>query len=521
MLTITLTFVIEIMNLTFITLPKLYLLEAQSDKKDIDRIKTAFASIANELAILSYDNAVWNSSYHFINNRNPNFPIDNFVLDTYKSTKINGIHIYDQQGSIVWGKTYDDNNWQEISFSAFDKPTTFVQNNIITPAKKIKTKLNKPITHTGFIILEEQLILFGATLINKANLQTKANGTMVFWRFLNKTVLADLQKRAGIDFAIELANLPNKLMINGSKNSYISGSYRNAENDIYDYIPLVNKKQILRFTYKAPTRQFEASWLNQSTLITFFSLSTTLLIVYCFIYYIIIKPIIEAKKLVREIIDDSNLSVRFSHKRKDELGSLFYLINRLLEDVSSKEQELISHNLRLQEISRTDGLTNIANRRAFDIYMNQLLSTSIKGAETSILVCDVDYFKKYNDFYGHALGDKALRLIAENFQRNLHSETDFVARYGGEEFVIVLKNTGETEAKSVANNLLASIRALNISHHKSDISDIVTISIGCHTFIASEHQEYTSLFEKADKALYLAKNLGRNRECSSSLLSHF
>jgi len=515
-----LTLAIEILNLTFLKLPELYTLEAQSDQKDINRIKSALDSISNELSILNYDNAVWNATYDYINNKNDNFPKENFTLDFFTSINIEAIDIYDLQNKAILSKIYNAKNKKSLSLPAFENTNVDVIKYVLTPSKRVQKNINKPITHAGLIELNNQLLYFAATSVNRANFKYKSNGTLVFWRLVDTHVIADLQKRAGIEFTFTLIDLPNSDIPKSSKDSYISGSYRTSESEIFDYYSLTNINKLLRFTYKAPQRQFETHWLQQAIIIAIF-FSVTLSIVYILIHILIIKPILEAKKLVRAIINDKNYSVRFSDKRKDELGTLFYLINRLLEDVSSKEQELISHNLRLQEISKTDGLTNIANRRAFDLYMNQLISTSVKGAETSILVCDVDFFKKYNDFYGHALGDKALRLIAKNFKRNLHSETDFVARYGGEEFVIVLKNTNETQAQSVANNLIVSIRELNISHQKSDIADTVTVSIGCHTFFAAEQQEHTSLFVKADKALYLAKDLGRNRACSSSLLSQF
>jgi len=515
-----LTLAIEILNLTFLKLPELYTLEAQSDQKDINRIKSALDSISNELSILNYDNAVWNATYDYINNKNDNFPKENFTLDFFTSINIEAIDIYDLQNKAILSKIYNAKNKKSLSLPAFENTNVDVIKYVLTPSKRVQKNINKPITHAGLIELNNQLLYFAATSVNRANFKYKSNGTLVFWRLVDTHVIADLQKRAGIEFTFTLIDLPNSDIPKSSKDSYISGSYRTSESEIFDYYSLTNINKLLRFTYKAPQRQFETHWLQQAIIIAIF-FSVTFSIVYILIHILIIKPILEAKKLVRAIINDKNYSVRFSDKRKDELGTLFYLINRLLEDVSSKEQELISHNLRLQEISKTDGLTNIANRRAFDLYMNQLISTSVKGAETSILVCDVDFFKKYNDFYGHALGDKALRLIAKNFKRNLHSETDFVARYGGEEFVIVLKNTNETQAQSVANNLIVSIRELNISHQKSDIADTVTVSIGCHTFFAAEQQEHTSLFVKADKALYLAKDLGRNRACSSSLLSQF
>ncbi len=262
-------------------------------------------------------------------------------------------------------------------------------------------------------------------------------------------------------------------------------------------------------------RLFDVNWFNHSTVITLTSFSLILLTLTLLAHFIIIRPILKAGERIKKIVQHNDRTSRFNTKRTDELGSLFNLIDLLLASIASQEQELISHNVKLQLISETDGLTQIANRRAFDLYMTKLYAVEAVGLPVSLLVCDVDYFKKYNDFYGHAKGDNALRLIATSLQRKLHQETDFVARYGGEEFVVILKNTNQDEAYSVAQNLLQSIVNLKIHHEKSLVSSVITISIGIYSFKVTadeQNQQSTMLyFDNADKALYLAKKEGRNK----------
>ncbi len=506
--------IIKILDLKYIQLPQLYALEAQSDSKDISRIKMAFQSLTKEFGVINYDNAVWDDTYNFINDRNEEFTESNFVIDAYKSLGLNGIHLYDIAGRRVWSRAWHKVSWSPLAFAPFDLPSPFVKAHVLVSKKMVINNGNKPLTRAGFTILNGKLILFAATSIFKANLQESTNGTMLFWRLFDDDVLTDLQKRAGINFTVELVkDNQNKLSLS-SKNSFKANSYRTEQEYIFDYIPFVSGAGGIKITYYAPMRQFTSTWFNHSTIITSLLFLLTLLIITLFAHYVIIRPIIKADKMVNAIIKDNDHSVRFSSSREDELGTLFNLIDRLLDDVVSSEQELISHNLRLQNISRTDGLTNIPNRRAFDIYMTNLLETSQNGREISILVCDVDYFKKYNDCYGHAMGDKTLCAIADCLRKNLHEDTDFVARYGGEEFVIILNDTSESNALSVANNLVKKVSGLNISHKESEVFDLITISIGLHTFRVSAGLQYMSLFELADQALYQAKNQGRNRASS-------
>jgi len=502
----------EIIHLHFFKLPQLYLLEAQTDKKDVNRIKNALTSSIKELEILSYDNAVWNDAYNYINDRNLKFTKTNFVRDTYKSINLNGIYLYDKQGVLAWGKSFDRSTYTPITLDAFDSPSPFVEQNILTIGE-----YNSPIKKSGYTLLDNDLIMFAATSIFKADLTGKTNGTLVFWRYVDKEVLLDLQNRSGIEFEIEtIKDIVKKSSKTISKDSYVKGSYRDSKQSIYDQYPLLSDNGRIHFSYQAPKRLFVTSWLNGESISKMFFLTFSFFIIFVLIHRLITRPIIKAEKIVNTIINDNNKSVKFADSRKDELGKLFWLLNKLLDDVHSKEQELKSHNVRLQKLSTTDGLTNIANRRSFDMYMNQLLSSNTRSGDVSLLVCDVDYFKRFNDHYGHAAGDKTLKQIAQCLLHNLHSNSDFVARYGGEEFVIVLNDTNQHQGICVGNNLLEAIRNLNITHVLSDISDVITISIGLHTFEKSAYSKYESLFNKADKALYVAKEQGRNQLITST-----
>lgn len=175
-------------------------------------------------------------------------------------------------------------------------------------------------------------------------------------------------------------------------------------------------------------------------------------------------------------------------------------------------RRIISSEEELHKLSTTDGLTGISNRRCFD----QRLSMELKrGKRTkkpiSLLLIDIDYFKKYNDTYGHQIGDDCLKNIATEINNIAHRATDFAARYGGEEFVIILTNTDEAGAKLIANQLIGNIRALKIPHTASEIESFVTISIGIATTSPSKDIEPSQLIKAADSALYSAKEGGRNR----------
>lgn len=185
-----------------------------------------------------------------------------------------------------------------------------------------------------------------------------------------------------------------------------------------------------------------------------------------------------------------------------DLANSFVLFSETIE----------KQNVKLEQMSLSDGLTNIANRRALDIRLLHDIELSVRNkSHVSVLLMDVDFFKLYNDNYGHAAGDDCLKIIAEILKQALKRSSDFVARYGGEEFVCVLPSTDLEGAVAIAERILHSIRQAKIEHKFSAISNSITLSIG----IAGSSPERILLPEQvlnqADKALYKAKRTGRNQ----------
>ena len=169
------------------------------------------------------------------------------------------------------------------------------------------------------------------------------------------------------------------------------------------------------------------------------------------------------------------------------------------------------YNQSQKKLVYIDGLTQIPNRRYFDLFLEQhWLQTQKKEQNIALILCDVDYFKKYNDTYGHQDGDMCLRQVAQSLYRSLRSK-DLAARYGGEEFVVVLPHADANAAMIVAKRICERIRALKISHASSKVSDRVTISCGVVSTSMGAISSSQELVAIADSALYEAKEQGRDR----------
>ena len=165
----------------------------------------------------------------------------------------------------------------------------------------------------------------------------------------------------------------------------------------------------------------------------------------------------------------------------------------------------------LEKLSMYDGLTNIRNRRFFDETFEKTFSEIKRDKKSlAVLMIDIDFFKPYNDNYGHGQGDETLRKVAKALEKTIKRASDFVARYGGEEFVILLKDINKDGVEAVANNLLNAIRELKITHEFSKIENYVTVSIGVSYYNSSSDITKLELLLKADETLYNVKNSGRN-----------
>jgi diguanylate cyclase (GGDEF)-like protein len=169
----------------------------------------------------------------------------------------------------------------------------------------------------------------------------------------------------------------------------------------------------------------------------------------------------------------------------------------------------------LKDIALKDGLTGIANRRHFDEFLvREWKLTRRSDRCLGLAMIDIDFFKPFNDVYGHQAGDDCLRQVARALAKAVNRPTDFVARYGGEEFACILPETNEEGALQVGQNLLGAVSELAIPHRASKVSDCVTVSIGLHVYQGSHTQQEASLssfVKQADTCLYQAKKAGRNQ----------
>lgn len=197
-----------------------------------------------------------------------------------------------------------------------------------------------------------------------------------------------------------------------------------------------------------------------------------------------------------------------------ERNMAYEIMRNMQDELAKANDELEKRNDELQRLSSIDGLTGISNRRTFDDSMVKewaRIKRSKCETELSLVMIDIDKFKLYNDGYGHQQGDDCLKQVAWELNKCIKRDSDLLARYGGEEFVAILPSTSLEGAKHFAEEMRAHVEKLAIPHEYSSSGDIVTLSLGVATFIPDNNNSPEHLIEAADKALFKAKENGRNQ----------
>jgi diguanylate cyclase (GGDEF)-like protein len=241
----------------------------------------------------------------------------------------------------------------------------------------------------------------------------------------------------------------------------------------------------------------------------------------------IMMPEMSGFQLIRKLKNDSatrSIPVVFitalNSIRKEEkglkLGAVDYITKPFMPSIVEARigniMTMVRQRKLLETLAHVDGLTEIPNRRYFDQALSREWQRAMRDNNPlSVALADVDFFKQYNDNYGHASGDRVLRALARELRSNLKRPYDLAARYGGEEFGVILPNTSADKAAFFCESIRSAVESLNIPHEFSAVSDLITISIGGATIIPAQNMALTHLVELADRRLYTAKNRGRNQ----------
>ena len=206
------------------------------------------------------------------------------------------------------------------------------------------------------------------------------------------------------------------------------------------------------------------------------------------------------------------------HVVRREDGSVDSLVGFMFDITERKQAEdkILQLQRELEVLSYRDSLTNVANRRMFDtLYPVEWAKARATGEPLSVVVIDIDYFKQYNDHYGHVQGDECLRRVARALDEGASRSRDLCARFGGEEFVLLLPATDEVAARNVAERCRKLLAHKELPHARSGLGRTVTVSAGVGTIVPGERDDPHVFLDRVDRRLYQAKSSGRDRICDA------
>lgn len=201
------------------------------------------------------------------------------------------------------------------------------------------------------------------------------------------------------------------------------------------------------------------------------------------------------------------------------MAPIFHSIQQHQHSLIVASKKLHSANKKLEKASITDALTDLYNRRYFNIIYNRELTRAIREEQSlAFMMIDIDYFKGYNDHYGHIQGDSALKEVAHAMKKTLKRPTDYLFRLGGEEFGVLIANINKDKALEIAEKLRETVLSIKLEHEISDVHDYVTISVGVVVLKPSRQIDPESIIHSADENLYYAKAQGRNKVILTGLI---
>lgn len=474
-------------------------LEATQAEQMMTRLLRNFEAELTHLNDLNADWSNWDNMYDYAKNGNPTFLQEQLGAGALQSAKINFMAIIDPQGAVVAQQAFDLTKLQEIASTMFAPALQSVQG-----ALK-QDSLSKA---CGTFNLTETTLLLCWQPIRRTDHSGNYVGTLMMARVLDGLILERMRKQSAIDFdiipiessaALQIIRLPATLQAAQFDRLRVGSHLVSAE-----LLGLTGKPSL------EVRMQVPDDISRNGNQVIRWVMSVMLLIVAinggCLIVGVHVLLVSRIKSISSEL---KSISASTSWDRRivsiagnDELSSLGEDVNQLLEVIGEQVTSL-------ESLTLTDPLTQIANRRAFDQRLTfEMDAHARSGLPLALLLLDVDYFKLYNDTYGHPAGDLALKFLGEILRQTASRPSDLPARLGGEEFALLLPNTDLEGAEALARRLFDRLREHNIPHACSLVANYLTVSIGGTT---ASNESLEAFVARADSAVYQSKSGGRNQ----------
>jgi diguanylate cyclase (GGDEF)-like protein len=450
---------------------------------------------------MTYDWGNWNDMYNYVTHPTKEFIDHQVAPSTFKEIEIKLFVILDNQGKAVYAESINLTNGESESPAKFDHILGNIEKRSGFPIPIGKKSCGIDLYMDGPILLCWQSI-------RKSDLTGNPVGTLIVGRMLNNSLLNKIQTQSNIKFDLSQLVDHEERFSGRQFNTIQAGKIEFSKTEpgvlnalLCNIVGQPILKVRLQYPNDVSIRGDDLTWKVVKVLLLVTALTGLALL--GSIHFQIIRRLRKMDRDLTSIWRDGDWAGRLDFPSgKDELNELSLSINQMLALICEQVSQL-------ESIARIDPLTQIANRRAFDERIAIEMSLhKRKHTPLSLLLIDVDYFKRYNDLYGHPAGDEILKTLGRLLSGVASRPSDLAARIGGEEFVVMLPDTDVDGARHVAETLRLKLAERKIPHEDSPISDQLTLSIGVTSAV---HEDISAFIDRADKALYSAKQTGRNK----------
>lgn len=489
--------------------PSFFELEKNEALSNIKRTVETARGDLNALDRVCFDWSAWTDTWNFAKDGNPEYIKSNLLIGTFREGRIHLFFIVDASGKVMWGQIFDPETMTSIHLERFSEiqmdpaDPLFALPQSDTPQKKVVKGLL--LTSRGPLMVTSRPIL-------KSDYTGPEVGHLIMGRFVDSQFLKEIKKRVQTNVDLVALNSTSQkkawaTIISGFQKG-MRYQFKKFQNhlEVYTVIPDIMQEPALLIRTQFP-RDISRKGLR-SVYFALFSLLIVsfivLLVVGLIIQHLILRPIQELTRHAGQIQIKKDFTLRMGMGRKDEIGELSNQFDAMVAKIDDQTSML-------RELSMKDGLTGLANRREFDRHLKlEWQRMQREKSPLTLIMCDVDLFKSYNDRYGHPAGDKCLSQVAKAMEDSVKRPGDLVARYGGEEFAVILPNTREKEGFQMAEAIRKTVENLKIVHPDGPFG-LVTMSLGGASVVPTSETDLSTFLKTADDALYKAKSNTRNR----------
>lgn len=502
----------------FVIFPSFLELEYREAGDNLRRIVYALDREIVFLDRLCHDWAAWNDSYAYMQTQDEEFATSNLNTETLLANRFNLLVFIKPDGAILWQYGVDTER-RPLVFPFLTGDHLPQDHPFLNFPANAQQKRRSGIIDTPFGAL-----LFSSQEILHSDESGPGQGFLIMGRFLDEAILTTLKEQTRIPFSL-LYPFPAESGRCGAIDQVTSYqpdqlgflAFNNGQyiQSCASYLD-VSGKPIFGIQYLFPrdiTRKGLTS-MGYAAALVIASGVIIVILLNLVLQHIILRPVQQLTEHAQRIEQNQDFSRRLNLDRNDEIGRLAHSLDTMVQTIDQRTSELQLANEQLIILTVQDGLTGIANRRMFDSYLTKEWRRGMREQlPLSLILLDVDFFKKYNDTYGHQQGDRALIAVAETLQHHIRRPGDLAARYGGEEFAIVLPSTPIDGALEIAERIRAGVQQLSLEHQSSEVAPHLSVSAGVVTTVppqSSNNQGINALVEAADQGLYRAKQQGRN-----------